>query len=63
MSDKYQPPNSLAKHQYFYTRDFMSLLHFKYKFALSTFLRVLTVDEVYYISNKFQPPNKLAKHQ
>ena len=26
---KYQPPNNLAKHQYFYTRDFIFLLHFK----------------------------------
>ena len=35
ISDKYQPPNNLAKHQYFYTRDFISLPHFKYRFALS----------------------------
>ena len=33
--DKYQPPNNLAKHHYFYTRDFISLLHFKYRFAHS----------------------------
>ena len=39
ISNKYQPPSNLAKYQYFYTRDFVSLLHFikknKKKMALS----------------------------
>ena len=35
ISNKYQPPNNLAKCQYFYTRDFASLLHFEKKLALS----------------------------
>ena len=34
ISDKNQPPNNLAKYQYFYTRDFISLLHFEKKLAL-----------------------------
>ena len=34
ISNKNQPPNNLAKRQYFYTRDFISLLHFKRKLAL-----------------------------
>ena len=35
ISNKYQPPYNLAKRQYFYTRDFISLLHFREKLALS----------------------------
>ena len=31
ISNKYQPPNNLAKYQYFYTRDFIFLLHFEKK--------------------------------
>ena len=31
ISYKYQPPNNWAKHQYFYIRDFLSLLHFEKK--------------------------------
>ena len=34
VSNKYQPSTSLMKYQYFYKRDFISLLHFKIKFAL-----------------------------
>ena len=34
ISNKKQPPNNLAKRQYFYTRDFISLLHFERKLAL-----------------------------
>ena len=30
-SNKYQPPNNLAKYQYFYTRKFISFLHFEKK--------------------------------
>ena len=29
ISYKYEPPNNLEKYQYFYTRDFVSLLHFE----------------------------------
>ena len=29
ISNKYQSPNNLEKHQYFYTRDFICLLHFE----------------------------------
>ena len=35
MSNKNQPPNDLAKCLYYYTRDFMSLLHFEIEIALS----------------------------
>ena len=74
ISNKYQPLNNLAKHHYFYTRDFISLLHFKQKFTISiaeffrnihrnNFLVFLTVDEVCYISNKYQPPYDLVKRQ
>ena len=34
ISNKYQPPYNLAKRQYFYKRDFISLLHFGEKLAL-----------------------------
>ena len=34
ISNKKQPPNNLAKRQYFYTRDFISLLHFERKLVL-----------------------------
>ena len=74
ISNKYQPLNNLAKHHYFYTRDFISLLHFKQKFTISIaeffrnidrnkFLVFSTVDEVCYISNKYQPPYNLEKRQ
>ena len=74
ISNKYQPLNNLAKHHHFYTRDFISLLHFKQKFTISiaeffrnihrnNFLVFLTVDEVCYISNKYQPPYDLVKRQ
>ena len=35
ISNKYQPPNNLAKYQYFYTRDFIFFLHLEKKLALS----------------------------
>ena len=35
ISNKHQPFNNLAKHQYFYTRDFISLRHFEKRLALS----------------------------
>ena len=35
ISYKYQPPNNLTKHQYFYTRDFIYLLHFETQLAIS----------------------------
>ena len=35
ISNKYQAPYSLAKRQYFYKRDFISLLHFGKKMMLS----------------------------
>ena len=35
ISKRYQPPNNLAKYQYFYTRDFIYLLHFEKILALS----------------------------
>ena len=34
-SNKYQHPNNLAEYQHFYARDFISLLHFEKKVALS----------------------------
>ena len=34
ISNKNQSPNNLAKRQYFYTRDFVSLLHFERKSVL-----------------------------
>ena len=78
ISYKDEPPNNLVKYQYFYTRDFISLLHFEKKFALSIVesfkniyflpvLLVLTLDELCYISYKYQPftnhTNNLPKHQ
>ena len=35
ISNKYQPPNNLVKHQYVYTREFIFLLHFEKKLTLS----------------------------
>ena len=35
ISNKYQPPSNLAKYQYFYTRNFISFLHFEIKLAHS----------------------------
>ena len=35
ISNKYKRPYNLAKYQYFYTKDFISLLHFETKLALS----------------------------
>ena len=35
ISSKYQPPNNLAKYQYFYTRDFIHLFHLEIKSVLS----------------------------
>ena len=40
ISDKYQPPNHLAKHQYFYARDVVSFLHFEKKLALLVLFQV-----------------------
>ena len=34
VSNKYQPPDKLAKDQYFYTRNFMFLLHFEKELGL-----------------------------
>ena len=65
ISQKYQPPNNLAKHQYFYTRDFISLLHFGKKIGalhrkrfskhplFTTFSIFLKVSEVCIISSKY----------
>ena len=64
ISNKYQPPYNLAKHQYFYTRDSISLLHFGKKIGslhykrflrhalFTTFSLFLKVSEVGNISNK-----------
>ena len=72
ISQKYQPPNNLAKHQYFYTRDFISLLHFGKKIGalhrkrfskhplFTTFSIFLKVSEVCNISSKWWLPNKSA---
>ena len=35
ISNKYKRPYNLAKYQYFYTKGFISLLHFETKLALS----------------------------
>ena len=35
ISNENRPPNNLAKYQYFYTRDFISFLHFKKELAFS----------------------------
>ena len=66
ISSKYQPPNNLAKHQYFYTRGFLLLFHFQNKLALSlhpksfrkhalftTFSQFLKVSEVCDISSRY----------
>ena len=72
ISNKYQPPNNLAKYQNFDTRDFLSLLHFGKKIALSianvfrnihfftTFSSFLTVSEVCNTSSKCWLSNKSA---
>ena len=67
--NKYQLPGNLVKHQYFYTRNFVSLLHFKKNWRspsqtflqhllFTTFSLILTVSEVFNISNKYWLPNK-----
>ena len=68
ISNKYQPPNNIAKHKYFYTRDFISLFHFDKILALSIakvfetssyyHISLLTVSEVCNISNKHYLVNK-----
>ena len=70
ISNKYQPLNNIAKHQYFYTRDFISLFHFDKILALSIakvfetssiyHISLLTVSEVCNISNKHYLVNKSA---
>ena len=35
ISNKYQPPNTWAKHPYFYSRNFISLIHFEKILVLS----------------------------
>ena len=47
ISNKNQSPSNLAKYQYFYTRDFISFLHFEIKLALSivkVFRNIFTQD-------------------
>ena len=69
VSNKYQPPNNLAKYQYFYIRDLIPFLHFKKKLALpianvlkhplfTTFSLFLKMSEVCNISSKCGMPNK-----
>ena len=69
VSNKYQPPYNFAKRQYFYTRDFISLLHFGKKIGalhrkdfskhplFTTFSLFLKANEVWNISNKCWFPN------
>ena len=70
VSNKRQSLNNLAKHQYFYTRDFISLRHFEKKLALSIanvfrnihFLSLFSkVSEVCNISSKCWLSDKSAK--
>ena len=71
ISNKYQAPYNLAKRQYFYTKDFISLFHFGSEnwrsssqmfFETSTFFITfslfLKVSEVCNISSKCWLPNK-----
>ena len=73
ISNKCWLPNKLARN-YFYTKHHTPLFYLKQNFALSiteslkhplftTFLLVLTLYEIFYISYKYQSPNNLAKHQ
>ena len=75
ISNKYQPPCNLAKHQYFYTRDFISLLHFENAlhrmnlwmfFETSTFslflkVRFVNTSSKCWLLNK--PANKIFLHR
>ena len=71
ISNKYQPPNNSETHQCFYTRDFISLLHFKKNGALhrehfskhplfTLFSLFLTMGELCYISHEYWLPIKSA---
>ena len=72
ISNKYQPLDNLAKHLYFYTRDFISLYNFGKKLEalhrktfsehplFSTFSLFLKVDEVCNVSSNCWLPNKPA---
>ena len=73
ISNKYRPPSKLPKYQYFYTRDFIPLLHFpkelvtlhrtcfsKHPF-FTIFSLFLSVSEVCNISNKYCLHNKSAQ--
>ena len=71
ISNKYQPLNNLAKHQYFHTRDLylsfiskkIGTLHrksFSKHPLFTTFLLFLKVSEVCNISSKCWLPNKSA---
>ena len=68
-SNKYQPPNNLAKYKCFCTRNFTSIPHFeknigalhrKYFSENRLFTSFSTVREVCNISNKYWIPNKSA---
>ena len=71
-SNKYQPPNNLAKYKCFCTRNFTSILHFEKNIGalhrkyfsenrlFTSFSPFLTVREVCNISNKYWIPNKSA---
>ena len=72
ISNKYQPPKKLAKYQYFYKENFISLLHFWKKLALhrkrfskhllfAAFSLFITVREVCNISKKLWLRNKSTK--
>ena len=74
ISNKNQPfSNNLAKRQYFYTREFISLLHFEKKIGalhrksfskhplFTTFSLFLKMSDVCNISSKCRLPNKSAK--
>ena len=74
ISYKYQLPNNLGKYQYFYKRDFVSLLHFEKIGALhrqsfskhplfTSFSLFLKVSEVCNISSKCWLPNKFSLSQ
>ena len=72
ISNKYQPPNNLAKYQYFGTRDFISRFHFEKKNCtlhrkrfwkhplFTTFSPFLTGGEVFNTSSKCWLPNESA---
>ena len=61
VSNKSQPPSNLAKYQYFYKRELITLLYFE-NFRNTSFYHIFTtVSEVCNIPNKYWLPNKWDK--